>query len=171
MIEGGLRPFVRVERRRFSNQVCNLRSLGVLYGLDWHESLGHPIPLQQTARVRQSNPVDEVQPHLIPLGDDLADRPFNAATYLGTMVGQAAPQQGLYDIGSGATNYGPKCQDKLPALWGQGVEECFHVCLRPHGRLALCISARNVGSGVTPTCRAAIFPSLNISRAGIEEMP
>jgi hypothetical protein len=42
-------------------------------------------------------------------------------------------------------------------------------CVIVHGCFNLCISARNVASGVTPTCRATAFPFLKIRSAGIEE--
>jgi len=47
--------------------------------------------LQYTTRVRQSDAVDKIQPHMAPLDADLADRPFDSSADLGAMVGQTAP--------------------------------------------------------------------------------
>jgi hypothetical protein len=63
--------------------------------------------LEQTARVRQPDAVDKIQPHLTPFDHNLADRPLDPATDLGAMIGQAAPQQGLLGVGNSATNHVP----------------------------------------------------------------
>jgi hypothetical protein len=78
--------------------------------------------MEQTARVRQPNAVDEIQPCLAPFDHDLADRSFDPATDLGAMIRQAAPQQGFLGVGHGATNYGAQRQDDCPDLGRQGIE-------------------------------------------------
>ena len=81
---------------------------------------------QQTARGRLPDDVDKIQPHQAPFDDNQADRPVDPATDLGAVVGQAAPQQGLLGVGSGAPNHVPQRQDELPRVRGQGVEERLH---------------------------------------------
>ncbi len=121
---------VRVECRRSLNQSDDLRSLGVRNGADRDKPLGHLLPLEQPGRVRQSDAVDEVQPHPAPFGHDQADRPFDPATDLGTVIRQAAPQQGLLGLGNAASNHVPQRLDELPGLGGQGVEERLQDWLR-----------------------------------------
>jgi hypothetical protein len=44
-------------------------------------------------RITQSDAVDEIQSNLTSLNHDLADRSFNPATDVGTMIRQAAPDE------------------------------------------------------------------------------
>lgn len=83
--------------------------------------------LEQARRVRQSNTVDEFQPNTIPLEVDRADRPFDSATNLRTMIRKTAPKFGLLHLGNGSVNHLAQGQDESPCSRGHAAEQSAKV--------------------------------------------
>jgi hypothetical protein len=87
------------------NQGRNLGTFSLRPGRDRDITFRYLLSLEQARRVRQTNAVDEIQPHLIAFDRDQAYGAFDPSANVGAVIRQAPPTDRLFSLWDGPPHH------------------------------------------------------------------